>query len=449
MNEADIIAPIPISPTSLVIKARRFIVDFARHPGFYRDLIFFMASTATVSGSGFIYWKLVTLLYAPSVVGSAGVALSTAAFLSGIANLGLSTGIVRFTPQADPQRKAMLSTFSQLVSIVLALVFSIGFLLGRSIWAPDFLKVPFAAGYAMSFLALTIISASSNIQESVLQAERQSPAMFAKSLFLSLTRLIALLVLPVAGGVASLIGSTLYPLALLTILLFWIIPRYFRLANAHLRFDLPAIRGMFTYSLGNQVFNLLWSLPSFVFPLIIFNGLGSASNAYFGVAWLFVNLMLIIPNAISLTLLIDASHDEANLAKRIGSSLNTNLALLTPILVVLWIGAPYILGIFGTVYAANGVDVLRLFVLATVPGAVNSVYLTSKQVTKQIAILNRVTFVLVGLCVGLGAVLERSAGLVGIGWGWLTGQTVMACILIIPLRFGSFKLSNLINRLRR
>ena len=83
-------------------------------------------------------------------------------------------------------------------------------------------------------------------------------------------------------------------------------------------------------------------------------------------------------------------------------SLFAILSLLVPAAAVLYVCGGWVLGVVGADYAAGGVAVLRVMVVASLFARVNYVYFAIKRIQKDvkgIVVLNGVVF---GLVVGLG-----------------------------------------------
>jgi len=64
--------------------------------------------------------------------------------------------------------------------------------------------------------------------------------------------------------------------------------------------------------------------------------------------------------------------------------LQTSL-LVVPLTIVLVVGAPHILGIFGEDYAEHGTTVLRLLALAALPGTINTMYVNVARVQRRVS----------------------------------------------------------------
>jgi O-antigen/teichoic acid export membrane protein len=83
---------------------------------------------------------------------------------------------------------------------------------------------------------------------------------------------------------------------------------------------------------------------------------------------------------------------------------------------------------FGSDYAREGSDLLRLLALATVPACVTNLYLGVERVRKRVRRLILFSLVVAGITVGGGYLLLQEVGIEGLGIAWLAAQSVGAAI---------------------
>ena len=75
------------------------VLSRARVP-LYANALVLMGNTGLSAGLGFIFWALAARLYPPDQVGLASATISAAVFIATLAQLGLPTALIRFSPDA-------------------------------------------------------------------------------------------------------------------------------------------------------------------------------------------------------------------------------------------------------------------------------------------------------------------------------------------------------------
>ena len=88
--------------------------------------------------------------------------------------------------------------------------------------------------------------------------------------------------------------------------------------------------------------------------------------------------------------------------------------------------APWILGLFGPGYAAQGTPVLQLLAVATMPSAVTELYLGALRAQSRTSLVALIQGVRSALMLGLTVVLTGAMGTVGAGVAVVASQTVVA-----------------------
>jgi O-antigen/teichoic acid export membrane protein len=108
-----------------------------------------------------------------------------------------------------------------------------------------------------------------------------------------------------------------------------------------------------------------------------------------------------------------------------------NLRIIVPGAVLVAIVAPYVMGLFGAAYEAEGSNLLRLLALAAVPYSIVPVYVSIVRVQR---LVRRAAAVLAVMCVmvlTLSEILLRRFGLEGVGVAWLLTQTALGGYLFL------------------
>jgi O-antigen/teichoic acid export membrane protein len=402
---------------------RSVTMDFLRNPGLHRDSLFLMASTALGAIGGFVYWKVLTLRFSAVTVGLASASITSATFWGSFATLGLPVGLVRFMPVLRSEKRSSLVQFSYLASVVAGMGFGLVFLLGRRWWAPALIPADSEGLYLPAFLALTVFLSMLAVNSGLLQAQRRTPLLLVRTVSFSLIQISCALATPISWGIAGVLFTSLLPNGIVALGMFAASRSFLKThqVDSSSRGDESSLAAIVRYSLGNQIFNLVWGLPAFLFPLIVLHRLGPELNASLTLAWYFYSFLAIIPNSTSVALLVDGSHAPAGLGRQMIAAMRTNFLLLLPVILTISLLAPWLLGFFGPAYT-RGINLLRLLAISSLPISVNSLYMTVHRVRKQLVRLNMLVIALTLVAIALAYIFVSPLGLDGLGWGWLIGQ---------------------------
>jgi len=394
----------------------------------FNNSLFIMLTSITSAGFGFIFWMLAAKLYSPQDVGIATALISSMALLVLLSRFGLDFSIIRFFPGND---KSRIFSTSALITTFFAVVFGVIFIAGVDIFSPELhlLKSPQNAAFFLIFLAansLTTLTAISFI------AIRKAAFQFLQSIIVG-SRILFLIPLIALGaiGIFGAVGIS-FVLAFAAALVL-LVRSGFRVRAV---IDRGFLNDAFHFSAGNYLAGLFITAPTMILPILVLNTLGAEEAAYYYIAYAIAALLFMIPNAISMSLFVEGSHGEA-LKRTVVKSLVVIFSLLVPAAALLYVCSGWVLGVVGADYAAGGVEVLRVMVVASLFVGVNYVYFAIKRVQKNvkgIVILNGVIF---GLLVGFGYLFMTMFGGVGVGYAWVVANGVgCVCVGVMVWREG-------------
>ena len=132
--------------------------------------------------------------------------------------------------------------------------------------------------------------------------------------------------------------------------------------------EMISARRVAGYTGGNYVGYLCTITYRFLPPLLVIHELGAAAAAYFYPPWLLASSVSLLTTNFSVALVVEGSFGRQDLALHTRRALRQTARLLLPMAAVLFIGAPYILRIFGADYAEEGTTLLRLLAVGLIPG---------------------------------------------------------------------------------
>lgn len=404
--------------------------DVFQHPGLHRDALF-TASATIVSGLGsLIYWKLITLRFSVEMVGLTSAAIASATFLGSLSNLGLTAGLVRFLPHQTAAQKSGLIRAAVWISLSIGTIAGFTFLAGRDWWSPDLIPPQTGPVYMVIFMALLVTLTQVNTNTAVIMAERRTPHLVMQSMIINIIQIAGGWLIAVNLGVSGVLFTYMLPILVVAVGFYFILPRIIRYSGAIPAIDKPLLRDLLRYAFSTQVFNVIWQLPAFIFPLMILARLGAEASAGLALTWYAYSFLAIIPNATMVALLVDGSYEPGQLSRRLWDALLVNLAVLTPLVLLVAVFAPWLLGFFGSFYAHSAL-LLRLLTFSILPLSINGLFITLWRVRKQMLYLNLFTVFLTFGSIALSYLFVAPLGLDGVGWGWLAGQTSFALVTLI------------------
>ena len=134
-----------------------------------------------------------------------------------------------------------------------------------------------------------------------------------------------------------------------------------------------------------------------------------------------------------------AAHDSGNLRRQTVKAARFTILILVPTVILMYLMGGLLLSFFGKQYSEEALWLLRLLSIASLPLAVNEIYIAvcriHKRVKPVIIIYGAISF----FTLIFGSLLLKIIGLVGIGIAFLTAQTITSLVLIIINRRNIFK----------
>ncbi len=381
-----------------------------------------MATTAAMAGLGFGFSIAVARVFSPAEVGAGTSLIAATTLIAFLGPLGLDGTIVRFTMQAKDYNAQL--TQSLVVAGGLGLLLSVLYVVFVPFYAPELSFVRGDLLCAIGFVIAGAAASANQLTDAIfLGARKPEYNLLLNGLVQGMTKVILPFALVGLGafGVFGSVGAG-YVVALVASI-------YCLKRILGFRFEFQRKNSIpkehRRYSISSYVSNALNFAPAMVLPLITLHTLGSASAAYFYLAFQVANTVNGISQAVGQALFAEGSSDESQLLSlsRRAAVLQGTLQLAAVVVVV--IGAPLIMSAFGREYATHGQDVLRILAIAAIPVAVGTLATYMLKVLQLMKSLIAANVVFAVTTVGL-AQLWGHRGLEWFGWAWLVGQSAMA-----------------------
>ncbi len=395
----------------------------------YRNAVYIMLANLAMAGTGFLFWIVAARLYPAQSLGEAAAAVSAMTLLALLTTLGLDVAIVRFLPEAG---EAARDTINSCLTIegLLSAACSLIFLLGIKLWSPALVSLQkdyfLFAVFVISVPALNM----STLTQQVFVASRRANFALHSGLIFGFSRF-----LPLAALTAFLSSSGVFTSWVLALILTFCIGIFVFMPRVHpgyrptFTIRLDTLRKMVGFSLANYVVNVFWYLPSLVLPILVINLLGAEANAYFYIAWSIEIVLLLIPTAVSTSLLAEGSYDQERLAHGIRISFKLLAFIISGAVLAVLLLADKLLFLFGKEYSTNAAQLLRLLALSSIPAAINSIYIASKRVQMKTTGAIAMTAFVATCTIMLSYFLLQSVGILGAGIAFLVAQTLGVVVL--------------------
>jgi len=403
------------------------LVAHVRTP-LFRNGYALMLSAAATSGLGVIYWMLATRYYSAEVVGLNSAVISAMLLVAGVAQLSLVSVITRFLPRAGRATIRLVGSAYALTLSVAALV-GLLFVLGVRLWSPALAFLGSTPLFALWFVLATMAWCIFTLQDSVLAGMQQTVWVPIENTIFAIAKIALLLLFAWPVVRYGIFASWTIPGAAVLLPVNYLIfrrllPRHAQSSAAQAEPLLP--RRIAGYAASNYIGSMLSLAVNTLLPLLVLHQLGPKANAYFAQPWLIASSLQLIAGNMAVSLTVEAATDRDRLAGYTRRALVHSARLLVPLVVLMLIGAPALLQLFGRAYADEGAGLLRLLALGALPNLVNMLYLSVARVRNRVGTIVAVQAALCALALGLSYPLLHWYGIMGVGIAWLSSQTLVA-----------------------
>jgi O-antigen/teichoic acid export membrane protein len=407
------------------------IVGQCREP-LFRNGHALNASALIASAIGLGFWVLAAHHYPMAVVGRNSVAVLVLMFIGGAAQLNLASALVRFLPGAGRKASGLVaSTYA--VSAAVAVVLATGFLLLIPYVAPELNFLVANWWLALWFTLSSAVWTVFVLEDGALTGLRRTPWVPVENAGFSILK--AALVVPIAavtsgaGIVVSWMLAAICTVIPTNCFLFGrAIPRHVRQSQPGTTVTFEDLRRFVPY---DYVGSLCWLAATSLLPLVVIARVGASTSASFSLAWIIAYSLYLVSINLGSSLVAETSADPTTLhhaCRRVRIHL---LKVVGPGVAVIVIGAPVLLRLMGSAYAAEGATVLRLLAISALPfiftATAISAYRTRRD-TRPVAIINAAVFTMVAV---LSVVLLPMIGIAGVGVAWVAAQSSVAVVLVV------------------
>jgi O-antigen/teichoic acid export membrane protein len=400
----------------------------------FRNSIYLMLNTVTMSGFGFVFWIICAHLYSPENIGIATSLISSMTLISYISLLGFDISFVKFLPKSKNRNDEINTGLT--ISILVAISISVVYVLTSRLTMPSFAVLNQNIFYKIGFIFLVGFATVNLLTDSVFIALRGAQFNLLIDGILMSSIKIFLPVIFIGGGAFGIFAASGSAATIAMIASFFFLTTRFDY-KPKINVNKKTIDNIFHYSVLNYVGNLLNIAPTLTLPLIIINHLGPVPTGYYYLSFSVANLLYAVAHSIFQSLFTEGSYREAPLRKLVKRSVLILSAIMIPVGTIFATLGPYILRIFGKSYSQNSGQLISLLVLAAPAVAAYTLGCVLLRIVNKAHLIIIVNIIYASIISGL-ATYWANRGLTWIAFAWMLGN-IFAALAAFVLLFPSLR----------
>ncbi|KAB2342367.1 lipopolysaccharide biosynthesis protein [Actinomadura rudentiformis] len=360
----------------------------------FRNAYALVANGGLTGLLGLAYWALGAKFYAPDDVGRNWAVIQAIMFVGSVTMLNFL--LIRFIPQtARNTRSLVLVCYG--TGAAAASLLALGFIATLDLWGPSFRHLTDWKAAAW-FLAMAVAWNLWNQQEGVFTGLRHAGWVPVVNAAFGAVKLVMLVALAAAFPDDGITLSWFVPVMIALIPVSFLI--FGRMIPVHSRENFgrgprPTHREIGRYLGGAYVGGAFQYASISLIPVVVAAQISQTTNAYFQMAWALGMMLDLLALTLSMSLTVEGSFELEKLAESTKAALRRTLMLMTPVVVVVIVAAPFALEFFGHQYSEKGAPLLQILALAVLPKALIELYIGVLRVenrTRLIALLQAIRF---------------------------------------------------------
>ncbi|MEU0413644.1 polysaccharide biosynthesis C-terminal domain-containing protein [Streptomyces griseorubiginosus] len=395
----------------------------------FRNAYALMLNTGISAVLGLGFWLAAARYYSESAVGQGSAAIAAMKLLAGLTAVTLTGALARFIPVAG-QATGRLVFRTYAGSSVVVAVAAVVFLLTLDVWGPSyrFLHGPVnGLGFIAAVVAWNVLT----LQDGVLTGLRSALWVPVGNTVFSAVKLGLLVAFAVAIPTAGVFVSWVAAIAVSVLPLGWLVfrrlaPRHVKATEDHAK--PPSLREIGRFLAGDYTGSLFSLAVVYLVPVIVAAQVSSQDNAYFYITTTIGGTCNLLAINMGASLTVEGSHDPGRLAANTRAALKRMARIMLPVATVLFVGAPWILGVFGAGYADAATPLLRWFAVGAVLRVVMETYFAVLRAQSRTSGLAWLQGLLCVLVLGLTLLLLPRMGLTGAGVAEISSLAVIVTI---------------------
>jgi O-antigen/teichoic acid export membrane protein len=389
-------------------------------------------SSGVSSAIGMLFWVLAARLFDQATVGVNSAALSAVTLLASASHLNLGNAILRFVPVADRRRALIAGCFA--VGIGWGTVVGLAFGIGANVWAPD-LVAAFGHPALIAFYLISVpIWTVFVLQDSALTAIKRAPLVLVENLAFALLKIALLVAAAWLGLTFGIVVGTLAATALIVVVVVSYLARALRTQAAPAPHTVQTVtaRDLAGFVGADYAGNVAWQTAVFGLPLIVIALTDPRGAAVYGMAGQITYALYLVASGMGKSMVAHSAAGNSAAIVRARRGMDRKaMTLILPASVVVAVGSYLILSVFGSTYAETGTLLLSLLALSAIPNVVTNSALWEARVRRNRAVQFGLPAATSAVVITSTVVLIPTVGIVGVGWAWLTAQSIAAVVILL------------------
>ena len=343
-----------------------------------KNSIYLMATNFIASIFAFFFWIIAARYYTPDDIGIGSAIFSSISLIAMIGTIGLPSSLVFYLTRDKNTDKMISSCLT--AGIISSIIFSLIYISGLKFWTPELMSVLNNYTNILIFIFVTTSLVISSLMTAILVAGKKASYIMTKETVFHFIKMFPLILFAGYGAMGILISMSVglmisIPLGFILLYKVWkYLPR--------ISLD-PIIYNMASYSAGNYVAFIFYSIPVLTLPIIILNMISAKAAGYFYIAIMIANFLYGISQSISNSLFAESS-DTDKFLNNINKSIKFSMLILIPGVLILGIFGKLILSIFNPAYAENAYGTMLILIIASIPGSLISMYNTVRYSQRRV-----------------------------------------------------------------
>ncbi|MEU6219755.1 lipopolysaccharide biosynthesis protein [Streptomyces sp. NPDC047022] len=395
----------------------------------FRNAYALMLNTGISAVLGLGYWLVAARYYSDSAVGQGSAAIAAMKLLAGLTAVTLTGALARFIPISGRTTGRLIFRTYAGSSLVVAVAAGI-FLLTLNVWGTSY-RFLHGTAPALVFVVAVVAWNLLTLQDGVLTGLRSAPWVPVGNTVFSAVKLVLLVGFAAAIPMLGVFVSWVAAIATSVLPLGWLVFR--RLVPRHVKATEdqarpPTLNEIGRFLAGDYTGSLFSLAVVYLVPVIVASQVSAADNAYFYITTTIGGTTNLLAINMGASLTVEGSHDPARLAANTRAALKRMSRIMLPVCGVLFVGAPWILHVFGEGYAHAATGLLRWFVVGALLRVVMETYFAVLRAQSRTAGLAYLQGLLCVLVLGLTLLLLPRMGLTGAGVAEISSLAVIVSI---------------------